>query len=199
MPIDFARLPEGAEATIRASTAACLIGHALAFSRLQHTAGMLSPAPAPLKLIYDLAARKKDTALVYVISMCTPLYSAVMDICNEAENVFVQRRFAREEALALAAQTPNAVEDVGGLYVDSALIIKSNEPAKLIAAAAVRRHTTLWKPPNKTMSAAEFVTVLDTELPNIDNLIAALHTLLQTTDDTLAARIHERVLRSPDI
>lgn len=74
MPIDLDRLPGGAADLLRASTASCLIGQALAFKRLQQTAGMLfsGPSPSPAAVL-DIARRKGDTALVYVIAVRAPV------------------------------------------------------------------------------------------------------------------------------
>lgn len=116
-----------------------------------------------------------------------------MAICKQAEDAFVQQRYAREQALALAAQTPNAVEDVGGLYVNSALIIKTTDPQALLAAATVRRQTTLWKPPHATLTPAEFVNIIDSDLTSIADLVKALNFLLKTTDQELADRITQRL------
>lgn len=74
MPIDLDRLPGGAADLLRASTASCMIEQALALKRLQQTAGILfsGPSPSPAAVL-DIARRKGDTSIVYVIAVCAPL------------------------------------------------------------------------------------------------------------------------------
>ena len=192
--MDLDRLPAGAEQAFRESTLSCLIGHALAFKRLQQTAGMLFTGPPPdAEKVLDMAARRGDKPLVSLMLICTPLLKTVMDLCHKAEHTFIQKQYAREQAVALAAQKENLVKDVGGVYSNDKLIVKTSDPDQLIAAATIRHHTVHWKPPH-AKSAKEFILLLNDALPANNALIEALKLLLKRSEEALLNDIKHSIL-----
>lgn len=192
--MDLDLLPEGAEDALNKSTLSCLIGHALAFKRLQQTAGMLFTGPAPsTDKVFAMATRRGDNALVYLMRVCTPLLRTVMDLSAEAEAVFVKKQYAREQAVAIVAQKNDAYKDVGGVYSGNRLLVKTSEPDALIAAATLRRHLTHWTPPAAD-SAVEFITLLNAEMTQNAQFADSLGVLLGMTPDALEAELRHRTL-----
>ena len=196
--MDLDRLPAGAEHALNESTLSCLIGHALAFRRLQQTAGMLFTGPAPsTDKVLAMAVRRGDHALVNLMRVCTPLLRAVMDLCREAEAAFVKKQFAREQAVDIAAQQIDAVKDVNGVYSGGRLLVKTKEPDALLAAATLRRHTVYWNPP-RAESAAEFIGLLSADITKNAQFADALEALLGMSPDVLEAEIRRRTLANAE-
>ena len=189
MPTDFFRLPAGAGDAINASTAACLIEHAIAWKRLQQTAeALLSVPPPPTADIENRAQRTGDTELVYVINVCTPLLKAVMTVCRNAELKYITS-IAKEAAVSAAAnQDEPLVTDVGGIHVCGQLFVATKDPVEFTHAAIVRRQSNIWKP-MPADDAESFVKHIDDSISSVDALVDSLKALLGYDDDDLKNNI----------
>lgn len=103
--------------------------------------------------------------------------------------MFVDGKHSREQAVAIAAELDSPYTDVGGVYAQGELAIRTVCPDTLLDAALVRRTTTVWHPPAKASSAADFVRLLDEQIGGIGAVEEALLRLLSTDAETLAAKI----------
>ena len=174
MPTQPLRPADRSALTI-ASTTGCLIEHAVAFRRLQQIAAILTAgAPPSTDVMLASATRAEDDGLCHAITTCAPLSTALAELAKSTILAYTAAGPARAEAVKTVIAADAPIIDAGGIHSGGHLIVAATDPQGLLDIVCIQQEILNWTPDHIASSADEFVRALDTALPNINALAAAL-------------------------
>jgi hypothetical protein len=152
-----------------------LIGHAVAFARLQQIADMLATGSAPHSgVVLKSALRAGDAGLAAAISLCAPISVALKLLAEAALLGYTQGGPARGAAVDAVMAAADPVIDAGGIHSNGAPIVTTADPQHLLDIVCIKRQVLAWTPVTLATTARDFIASIDTALPAIGGLSAAL-------------------------